>query len=63
MRIVTMPCLIGNIQYVMPYLLCKTREKRKAKPETTGNHACINSKVQECTESRSNTSFYEKGWE
>jgi hypothetical protein len=63
MRIVTMPCLIGNIQYVMPYLLCETGEKRKAKQETTGNHACVNSKVQECTESRSNTSFYEKGWE
>jgi len=61
MRFVTMPWFIGNFQYVMPYLLCKTCEKRKAEPETTGDHACVNRKVQECTESGSNTSFYEKG--
>ena len=47
MRIITMPCFIRNFQYVMPYLLCETGEKRKAEQETTGDHACINSKVQE----------------
>ena len=63
MRIVTMPWFIGNFQYVMPFLLCETGEKREAEPETTRDHVCVNSKVQECTESGSNTSFYEKGWE
>jgi len=58
-----MSWFIGNFQYVMPYLLCETGKKREAEQETTGNYACVNSKVQECTESGSNTSFYEKGWE